>query len=245
MKSFEALNRVLAERQKPAKVFFRDDDGGWADDRLQKLARDFIDQELPLDVAVIPDALSKESIDCISALLESNCIAIHQHGYTHENHQLSGRSCEFGSDRNYQQQYQDILAGKNKLTAYFGAQVIPVFTPPWNRCTDDTVAVLQSLNLQYLSRIVGSHPIGRAVPELPVAVDWLKKSKGVRLNNDQLSDYIVSLFKTDEEVIGIMLHHEHMDRDNRLLLRQFIETLRSSGLVSFHPMMELASGYAG
>ena len=242
MKNFEAVADVLNERSAPLRIFFRNDDGGWADESLQKLANEFIQQDLPLDIAVIPDALSQESIDVITGLLEAgNRIAIHQHGFSHTNHQLSGRSCEFGSDRNYEQQLHDIAKGQEQLASAFGASVKPIFTPPWNRCTSDTAAALQSLGFHYLSRIINSAPIDQAIPELPVAVDWLKKRKGERLNTDQLVDYICGLFDTDDEVIGVMLHHEPMDQESRDLLRQFIETLRASPKVSFHSMMDIAS----
>ncbi len=241
MNPFQSIARVLAERQTPIKVFFRDDDGGWADERLQQLAMDFIRRDLPLDIAVIPDALSNQSVDVIGSLLNADGrIAVHQHGFAHTNHQLSGRSCEFGSDRNYHQQYHDIQAGRSRLAAVFGSQLAPVFTPPWNRCTSDTTAALKLLGVQYLSRITGSDSIGDSLPELPVAVDWLKKRKGVRLNTSELIEYICGLFKTDDAVIGIMLHHEHMDHGNRLLLHQFIETLKESQTVSFHSMMDAA-----
>jgi len=241
VKPFTAVAKVLSERQAPVKVFFRNDDGGWADERLRELANEFIEQDLPLDIAVIPDALSQESIDVITGLLaDSNRIAIHQHGFSHVNHQLSGRSCEFGSDRNYEQQHRDIEQGQKKLATAFGSQVTPIFTPPWNRCTSDTAVALQSLGFQQLSRIVNSEPIEKAVPEMPVAIDWLKKRKGERLNTVQLTDYICSLLTTDDEVIGVMLHHEHMDQENRNLLKQFIETLRASQSVSFHSMMDIA-----
>jgi len=212
MKPFAAVAKVLSERQAPVKVFFRNDDGGWADERLRELTNEFIEQDLPLDIAVIPDALSSESVDVIAALLDAgDRVAIHQHGFSHVNHQVSGRSCEFGSDRNYEQQHRDIAAGQEKLANTFGTQVSPIFTPPWNRCTSDTAVALQSLGFQSLSRIINSEPIDRALPEKPVAVDWLKKRKGERLNTTELVDYISGLFNTDEEVIGVMLHHEHMD----------------------------------
>ena len=241
MNSFDTVAQVLDDRQVPLKVFFRNDDGGWADERLQKLASEFIQQDLPLDIAVIPDALSQESIDVITGLLaDSNRIAIHQHGFSHVNHQLSGRSCEFGSDRNYEQQLVDIARGQEQLAAAFSAQVTPIFTPPWNRCTSDTAVALHSLGFQQLSRIINSEPIENVIPEMPVAIDWLKKRKGERLNTVQLTDYICSLLNTDDEVIGVMLHHEHMDQENRNLLKQFIETLRASQSVSFHSMMDIA-----
>lgn len=242
MSIFQSVEKVLADRQSPIKVFFRNDDGGWADKRLQQLTKEFIQQELPLDIAVIPDVLSEQSADVISALLDAGSrVAIHQHGFSHKNHQLSGRACEFGTDRNSKQQKDDIEKGQNKLVAAFGSQVKPVFTPPWNRCTSETAVALQSLGFQYLSRIIGSAPIESVMPELPVAIDWLKKRKGKRLNTAELIEYISGLLNTDDEIIGVMLHHEHMDQENRILLSQFIESLRQSQMVSFESMMDVVS----
>ena len=242
MNTFQTLEDVLANRKTPLKVFFRDDDGGWADARLQKLAHAFIQQQLPLDVAVIPGALSAQSIELLTALLKADAeVAIHQHGYNHTNHQLSGRSCEFGTDRTREQQHLDISRGQQKLTDLFGAQIAPVFTPPWNRCTSDTAHALKSLGFRYLSRIIGSEPIDDAITELPVAVDWLKKRKGERLNTAALVQYISGLFSTENDTIGVMLHHEHMDKENRELFFQFIGTLRKSQRVSFHPMLNVSA----
>ena len=240
--SFQAVSEILASRQAPLKVFFRDDDGGWADERLQELATDFIRQQLPLDVAVIPDALNDDSISLISSLLDADGqVAIHQHGFCHVNHQLSGRSCEFGSDRNLVQQQRDIALGKEILVASFGNRIDPIFTPPWNRCTTDTTEALQSLDFKVLSRIVNSDLLGGTVPEVPVTVDWLKKRKGVRLHSAELIEYIVSLLNTDAEAMGVMLHHEHMDEENRALLFEFIEALKMSPAVSFHSMIAVAT----
>ena len=242
MSIFHSFEKVLADRESPIKVFFRNDDGGWADKRLQQLTNEFIQQELPLDIAVIPDALSEQSADVISALLDAGGrVAIHQHGFSHHNHQLSGRSCEFGTDRNSEQQRDDIEKGQKRLAAVFGSQVKPIFTPPWNRCTSDTTVALQSLGFQCLSRIMGSAPIESTLPELPVTIDWLKKRKGERLNTAELIEYITNLFNTVDEVIGVMLHHEHMDQENRILLSQFIEALRQSQMVSFESMMNVVS----
>ncbi len=241
MSTFGAVSTVLARRSTPLKIFFRNDDGGWADERLQVLASGFVQRELPLDIAVIPDALSSQSIDVITALLDAGGrIAIHQHGLAHTNHQRSGRSCEFGSDRNRRQQQNDIAQGQRMLAEVFGQRVCPVFTPPWNRCTRDTAEAIQALGFHCLSRIAGSDDLGASVAELPVTIDWLKKRKGVRLTTTELIDYLCALLDTDTGTIGVMLHHEPMDRDNRALLWQFIETVAQSPRVSFHSMMDIA-----
>ncbi len=239
---FESLAATLAAKDKPLKVFFRDDDGGWVDSQLQALADEFETHGLPLDIAVIPAALSDQSVKLIDNLITAdNKISIHQHGFSHTNHQTKGRSCEFGSERGYQQQLDDIAAGQQILNRVFKARVCPIFTPPWNRCTSDTVAALGALNFSCFSRITGSDQVSDALTELPVAVDWLKKRKGVSLDETELASYICDQFSQSQEVVGIMLHHEHMDAANRARLRSLIDVLRDSGKVSFHPMMELVA----
>lgn len=241
MNGFQLVSEALADRQAPLRVFFRDDDAGWADECLQELLAEFVTRDLPLDIAVIPEAVSERTAKVVKrALRKSDKISIHQHGFAHVNHQMSGRSSEFGSDRNYEQQRKDIETGQNMLKEMFGTSPKPIFTPPWNRCTADTAAALQSLDIKFLSRIVGSDPIRTDLSELPVAVDWLKKRKGAYLNHTELVKYISSRLRTEDSAVGVMLHHEHMDRENRKLLFEFIEALQDSRKVSFHTMVEAA-----
>ena len=242
MNGFEAIHDVLERRQTPLKVFFRDDDAGWADERLQELLDDFSAGDLPLDIAVIPEALSDHSVALIDRALENQeKVCIHQHGFTHTNHQLSGRSSEFGSDRNYQQQKADIAAGQRKLASVFGKHLKPIFTPPWNRCSGDTAAVLHSLDVKFLSRIAGSEPLGSDITEISVSIDWLKKRKGAYLNHSEMVEYMGALLATEDTVVGVMLHHQQMDVDNRKSLQRFINVLRESQRVSFHSMMDVAT----
>ena len=43
-------------------------------------------------------------------------LRIHQHGYTHTNHELTGKKCEFGMARDYLLQRSDIENGRRRLT---------------------------------------------------------------------------------------------------------------------------------
>jgi hypothetical protein len=54
------LRVALDETAAPVTFFFRDDDAGWDDGRLFSLLDVFARRALPLDVAVIPRALSAE-----------------------------------------------------------------------------------------------------------------------------------------------------------------------------------------
>ena len=56
----EPLSRELEDADAPRSFFFRDDDAGWANDRLLSLLDLFAHHGVPLDVAVIPAALDAQ-----------------------------------------------------------------------------------------------------------------------------------------------------------------------------------------
>ncbi len=242
MNTFQSLKRVLQKRRFATRVFFRNDDGGWADPQLKLLVENFQEQGIPLAIAVIPAALTAASGTLILSMLgnQKSLLSVHQHGYAHTNHQKNGRSCEFGSDRNLIEQRNDIARGQKKLASVFGQHVEPIFTPPWNRCSTETLEALDSLGFQYYSRISGSTSILAGLPEIPVAMDWLKKRKGVRLGIAEIGEYAGQVFESEGASVGVMLHHELMDHENRLMLNQFIDVLRTSPGVSFHSMLDVA-----
>ena len=242
----ELLEQEVAKLNAPLRVFFRNDDGGWANDELDVLCHWFHQRQLPLDVAMIPAATDDTTVRVVNKWLETDnaTLHIHQHGFTHANHQSEGRSCEFGSDRNYQQQLDDITEGKHKLVDYFGDAVEPIFTPPWNRCTSDTMHALQHSDFELISRIIGSASIDSdpsadcVVGNLDVSVDWLKKRKGERLSELALCTYAAEQFQKHDGTLGVMLHHEYMNEQNLKLLDEFVSLLARSEWVEFLPMQE-------
>lgn len=54
------LRAALDHAARPVTFFFRDDDAGWADDDLYRLIDIFDRWAIPLDLAVIPNALSDD-----------------------------------------------------------------------------------------------------------------------------------------------------------------------------------------
>jgi hypothetical protein len=189
----------LAQAAEPVEVFFRDDDAGWADERLLELIDRFCEHALPLDLAVIPAELTEE----LAAQLIARPVGLHQHGYAHTNHQLEGRKCEFGPARSRSQQLEDIARGRERLQSWLGARLDPFFTPPWNRCTVDTGSVLAELEFALLSRESKAEPLG-ALPELPVHLDV------ARLSASELDERFAALVGAGEP-IGVMFHHAVME----------------------------------
>jgi peptidoglycan/xylan/chitin deacetylase (PgdA/CDA1 family) len=197
----------------PAAFFFRNDDAGWRDDLLRDLLDVFDRHAAPIDLAVIPCALGAE----LAAELRSrgHLVGVHQHGLAHVNHEPVGRKAEFGSSRDETQQHRDIELGRLLLAELLGAAPDPIFTPPWNRCTDATVRALAALRFRVLSRESRAAALDAAgLQELPVHVDWFAHRKGVRVTRGELGERLAAA-ATGGGAVGVMLHHAIMDADDR------------------------------
>jgi hypothetical protein len=142
----DRLRKRLDQAPKPITFFFRDDDAGWDDEALLWLLDIFGEEPAPLDLAVIPgsadEALATTLLDRRGGAVRR--LRFHQHGFRHVNHEATGRKCEFGPSRDRAEQAADIEAGRDRLRGLLGAALDPIFTPPWNRCSQITVDVLTS-----------------------------------------------------------------------------------------------------
>jgi hypothetical protein len=222
-KLLESLDSAPA----PVDVFFRDDDAGWADDRLLELIDRFADHGLPLDLAVIPMELSR----VLARQLAERPVGLHQHGYAHTNHQLEGRKCEFGPARSREQQLADISAGQSRLRELLGERLDPFFTPPWNRCTHDTGSVLAELGFALLSREHRAEPLG-LLPELPVHLDV------ARLTPEELDERFARHIR-DGGPVGVMFHHGVMDPEDMARASELLGVLAGHPNVAPRAMADL------
>ena len=218
----DPVQEELDAASTPVDVFFRDDDAGWRDDRLLALLELFAEHALPLDVAVIPAALDRP----VAAELRGRAgarLGLHQHGFAHANHEPDGRRYEFGPSRPYADQRRDIAAGAERLAALLGGAVDPIFTPPWNRCTDVTGRCLLELGFGVLSRESRAEPLGIAgLRELPVHVDWC------RLTPPEVAERLAGALGAGGPA-GVMLHHAVMDGADRARAGELL------ALVAAHP----------
>src|SRR5437867_7417220 len=150
----DPVRRVLDESPAPPAFFFRDDDVGRADGRLAPLLDLFARHAVPIDLAVIPQALAPAAADALRARIARAPapIGIHMHGFAHVNHAPAGRKCEFGAARDVDAQRRDLELGRRRLDELLGDAVAPFFSPPWNRCTQATGRLLVELGFRVLSR---------------------------------------------------------------------------------------------
>lgn len=241
----------LAERggEVPLPVFVRDDDAGWADDALRAVMDRVADAGLPLDVAVIPAALT----DALAAELTrrvdpgadrsvsgpGGTVALHQHGWAHADHETAGRRCEFGPSRTHAQQRDDVARGAAVLAERLGLDGPRLFVPPWNRCTATTAAVLDELGFTALCRDATAAPLpGSRLPEVPVTVDWFGKRHRERVDRAGRGELLADAVRAGTPV-GVMLHHAVMDADDLDDLEALLRLVAGDARLRPCPMADL------
>jgi hypothetical protein len=237
----DPVRAALDAAATPVAFVFRDDDAGWEDDALFRLLDRCHAHRVHIDLAVIPAALTHHLAAALRERSSTGIVHLHQHGFRHVNHETVGRRCEFGASRDYDQQLADIAEGRHMLTALLSGFLEPVFTPPWNRCTDDTAAALIALGFGALSRDRTAVAFARPqLVESPVTVDWFAKNKHGALSRQRIGAQLaeqVANAADHARPIGVMLHHAVTDLDELAVIDQLL------ALVGTHPQASSTSIY--
>ena len=217
----EPLRRELDSVAAPRTFSIRDDDAGWANDRLVALLDVFARYSVPLDLAVIPAALEPGLAASLRRRPEavSGLLAFHQHGFEHVNHERGGRPCEFGPGRAADDQRRDIESGARRLAKRLG-ETAPIFTPPWNRCTETTGRCLLELGFRGLARDSSADALElEGLQELRVQIDW-SRPRGPR-------GELLAAVTREDRTVGVMLHHADLGPDDRENIEQLLALVTS------------------
>ena len=234
----------------PVAFFLRDDDAGWDDARLFALLDCTEHAGVPIDLAVIPQATSAALATSLSARKTAapGLFGLHQHGYAHTNHETLERKCEFGPARSIDAQRSDLSAGRERLLGYFGDQLDPFFTPPWNRCSATTPALLAALGFSALSRSRGAEA-QQVLPELSVDVDWCKQQRIAREHGEADGSARIAAALAQRVAtsgpggpVGLMLHHAEMDAGDLALLAALLRATMRHPQVRWRPIRALLDG---
>jgi hypothetical protein len=227
-------------------VFIRDDDAGWNDAQLLALLDVTERCGVPIDLAAIPGAMSAGLARFLRARIAAapGLVDVHQHGSTHLNHEGEGRKCEFGVSRDAAAQRADLTRGQAQLREHFGDLLLPIFTPPWNRCTEATTALLAELGFAALSRDRGAMPAQQALQEIAVDVDWSKqwRSHGGEGGASAIAASFAHALReraADGQPLGLMLHHAVMQHDERAALQELLGALAHHPRLHWRSMREL------
>lgn len=237
----ENLALIQAEG-KEVRIFFRDDDIDEDEETLIRLLDLFLAHGTPLNLAVIPDLLTEATVKRLHTreLWIPESLGLIQHGWRHVNHEQEGRKCEFGISRSLADKFNDIARGKSRLEEAFGPRFYPAFTPPWNRCTQDTFGVLDELGFMVFSKDRGKEPVeGHRFQEISTTLDLYRWKDGATLEPPDVivKTLVNQLWELD--TIGILLHHKVMDVTALTFLDQLLDELRQFPVVRFHTFKTL------
>jgi hypothetical protein len=110
----------------------------------------------------------------------------------------------------------------------------PFFTPPWNRCSIETLHGLQSLGFKAVSRSQNAKPVSPVeLPDIQINIDLHTRKEP----DPELC--LKLLLKEVEQSIssgcgGIMIHHQRMNQNSYAFLELFLGIVSSSPLL--HPV---------
>lgn len=224
----QTLFEAAEKQSRPVRIFFRADDIGRIDHNFIQMMQLFADFDMPLCLALVPQWLTADNWRQIRSLvIKKDLFCWHQHGFNHSNHEAVGKKCEFGENRSIEAIRHDILAGKMKLEQLLADAFLPVFTPPWNRCSKAAMQVLQELDFPALSRSINVQPpapIG--LPDLAINIDLHTRKE---TDPEQAMDNLLAECKTALEsgCMGFMLHHQRMNDNAFLFLEHLFKAILS------------------
>ncbi|MCK5070043.1 MAG: polysaccharide deacetylase family protein [Desulfocapsa sp.] len=224
-----AFEKGLSNGTGTANIFFRADDIGAPGKQFDQLIELFQKNGLPLCLAVVPTWLTPTRFTTLQSLTGEKSLqwCWHQHGWLHRNHETEGKKQEFGPARPASSQILDLKRGRDRLRSLMGNNFAPFFTPPWNRCSIDSLNGLESLGFKAVSRSKNAKPVSSSIlPDLQINIDLHTRKETdpeTSLNN---------LLKEIEQGLatgtgGVMIHHQLMNREAFQFLNLFFETILS------------------
>jgi hypothetical protein len=204
-------------------VWWRDDDAGRHDARLDRLLELAGAGGWPLGLAVVPAWLDAATARRILAAPTVHAL---QHGWAHENHAASGaRSIELGGTIDLATCRTALGEGAARLRSAFAGRFLPVMVPPWNRIDPPCLEMLAPLGFRGLSSFADDAR-GTALGLVQVnthvdLVDWrggrrMKPLAKLRGEVDAL------LAQPGRRVIGFLSHHLEMGLDDMARMRQLL-----------------------
>lgn len=232
MASWQALAdeaRLWADCGRTGVLWWRDDDAVDASPALERLLAIRQEWAVPLALAVVP---AQATSALAERLRDAPDVDVLQHGYAHVNHAAAGenRKMELGLHRPAMMVLGELGTGWLALERLFGAQVLAVMVPPWNRIAPTLVPTLPEIGFKGLSTY-GPRRRPRPVQGLLEInthvdlIDW-KGSRGFVGEAAALAALVSALATAraasppaSAEPVGVLSHHLAMDGEGWDFLR--------------------------
>lgn len=206
------------------RFWWRDDDASQPGPRLDALLAMAKCNGAPVALAVIPSRVT----DTVLARCEGEGIAILQHGFSHTNHQKTGKAAELGDARSLEAVLADCTAGRVRLAEW--ATFVPVMVPPWNRMRSDLSIHLAKAGYRGVSLFAGSclnSPLRRVDTHID-PISW-RTDRDLHPQATLAEMIEAALSVKNPGALGLLTHHAvHTDR-----VWAFVEAF--ADVVSSHP----------
>ena len=235
MTEWEKLEREVQQWQAldlRLPLWWRDDDAIAPTPQLDRLRLASEQAGVPVHLAIIPAQATAALADVTQA--NAHALIPVVHGWSHTNHAPEGKNrSEFGTDRPGAQ--TDAARALARMHAMFGAQVQPIFVPPWNRVHPNLMQRLPALGYRAVSTFTPRRAANPVPGLLQInthldPVDW----HGTRGLADP-DGLIAGLCKQLEarrlgsadasEPFGLLTHHLIHDEDVWSFCRNVLEAL--------------------
>jgi hypothetical protein len=220
-----------------ATLWWRDDDASAPGPKLDRLLEITEEGDAGLLLAVIPARAEPALADGLGARTR-----IAQHGYAHVNHAPRGQGLgawELGPHRPRDKVIGELEAGRDRLTALFGARFVPVVVPPWNRIDAGLLPVLAAHGYIGVSAFGprGAETGGHGLIEVNAHCDPIRWKSAARFAGEAktigaLVDHLCArrVGEVDaSEPSGFLTHHRDLDEAGWAFCQ------RLAGAVSSHP----------
>lgn len=163
MKEIIAGLRPVIEQLQTAgrtvRIFFRDDDVDEDEETLHRMVKIFLRHNVPVNLEIIPARLAKTAIRALRQYHNfwPHLLGLNQHGWQHLNHEPTGRRCEFGPARSFEQQLHDISQGRAVLEEAVSTAFFPASRRPGIAAPPPPSARLMNLAFRCCQRIRGAY----------------------------------------------------------------------------------------
>lgn len=189
------------------RLWWRDDDAVDVTPALDRLTRLTGDSGIAVLLAVIP-AFASDALANHVALYRNldPCV----HGWAHENHEPAGvKRAELGMARPLDEVVSDIARGTERLQVLFGAHLMPVLVPPWNRMREDLAPRLEEAGIEAFStfthRLIA--PAMQANTHVDV-MDWTSRNgKPAEALLAELAVALATARAGGGYEVGVLTHH--------------------------------------
>jgi len=189
----------------PVQFWWRDDDAGAVSPELKKLIQLSKKSDVPLALAVVPEAAEAELFKLLHAR-----VTVVQHGTDHRNRAAKGeKKTEYPAGEPMESALARIVDGLGRLRAFAGKRFLPVLAPPWNRVRADLLKKLPAIGIRGVS-VYGPRKSAEPAPELRQVnthVDIVAWRRGRHFIGESEALALALKNLSNDEPVGWLTHH--------------------------------------